>query len=220
MANVLAKRLTHRWAGIYFDLLICGIIGSAFSRVVLPVPAFPLLPETQFFIYWTRTLLFSGASRSMSNTLEFVLDTLNTLNNAGIQAWVFGGWAEELWQMIPPRPHHDLDLLFRGSDFQPVDSLLAANPVLFELHVKHFSHKRAFRNQDVLVELIRVEQTRNQFTTTFFTDKCTLIWPPDTFQFTCQRNHRLIQTASPNALKWYRSQHRLVEEAYQKHILG
>ncbi len=105
----------------------------------------------------------------MSNTLEFVLATLDSLNHAGYRTWVFGGWAEEFWQMIPPRPHHDLDLLFIGPDFQLVDGFLAANPSFIELQAKRFSHKRAFFSNDIVVELIRVEEMENQYKTTYRT---------------------------------------------------
>lgn len=154
----------------------------------------------------------------MPNTLEFIVETMKTLDQAGIRTWLFGGWAEEVWQIIPPRPHHDLDLLFLGTDFHPVDAFLSAASACKELRAKRFSHKRAFLCEDTLVELIRVEEKEHRLETTFFNDGCTLVWPEDTFQFTCPVKKQLTPIASPNTLKWYRSQHAFIESAYRKYL--
>jgi hypothetical protein len=36
---------------------------------------------------------------------------LGRLQDAGFSPLVFGGWAQELLQLVPPRPHVDVDLL-------------------------------------------------------------------------------------------------------------
>src|SRR6188508_3443633 len=54
---------------------------------------------------------YSASDTMPTNTLAFLMDTLRRFHHAGIHLWVSGGWAEELWQMTPPRPHRDIDLL-------------------------------------------------------------------------------------------------------------
>jgi hypothetical protein len=39
------------------------------------------------------------------NDLVFVRETMGLLDDAGILAWLLGGWAEELLGLAPPRPH-------------------------------------------------------------------------------------------------------------------
>ena len=57
---------------------------------------------------------------------------------------IFGGWAEELTGIIPPRDHKDLDLLYLAEDFARFDTFIENQPDLQEIKAKHFAHKRAF----------------------------------------------------------------------------
>ena len=42
----------------------------------------------------------------------------------GGYTWVFGGWAEELSGISPPRLHKDVDLLYPAKDFELVDDIV------------------------------------------------------------------------------------------------
>jgi len=41
------------------------------------------------------------------------------LEDAGTEARLFGGRAEELLGLAPPHRHHDVDLLYPAADFTP-----------------------------------------------------------------------------------------------------
>jgi hypothetical protein len=63
---------------------------------------------------------------------------------AQIATWLFGGWAEELWHLSPPRLHRDIDLLYPARNFQQLDGwLLMASDELIPIVAKRFSHNRA-----------------------------------------------------------------------------
>jgi hypothetical protein len=78
------------------------------------------------------------------------------LDDALVDVWLFGGWAEELQGLVPARAHRDVDLLHPAEDFTRVDALLRAEPALVEIVAKRFAHKRAFLLDGVMVELFLV----------------------------------------------------------------
>ncbi len=86
------------------------------------------------------------------NTRQFLADTLRELATAGVPVSVFGGWAEELFGLRPPGPHRDIDLLYPAADFSVLEEFLRAHSGLEEIEGKRFAHKRAYRQQGVLVE--------------------------------------------------------------------
>ena len=92
----------------------------------------------------------------MPNDLRFVRDVLSRLEVAGLDVWLAGGWAEELHGLLEPRPHHDVDLLYRGESFDSLDAFLGTGAVT-EIAAKRFAHKRAFELDGTMVELILVE---------------------------------------------------------------
>lgn len=105
------------------------------------------------------------------NDLDLLALVLDRLNAAGAGTLVFGGWAEELLELSPPRPHGDIDLLLPAPSFASVDRLLtgAAN-ALDEIRPKRFAHKRAFRIRGVTVEITLVEHDRDDPVTRFWGD--------------------------------------------------
>lgn len=150
----------------------------------------------------------------MSNDIPFLLATLDGLASAGIQAWVFGGWAEELWRIIPPRIHRDVDLLLPAQDFDLLDRFLAAAPGVNEFQPKHFSHKRAYLRENIMVELILVGRYGDEYQTDFFSGVYRFTWPPDTFNLSVASAGRALPVASPAALSSYRDHHAQVAAGY------
>jgi len=111
-------------------------------------------------------------------TLLYKITTLLTINN--IHTWIFGGWAEEIQEIIPPRIHKDIDLLYPASDFNTLDIFL--KKVGFEeIKGKHFFHKRAFLYQGIMVEIFLIQNENSQYFTNFFNKK-KLFWPANCLQ--------------------------------------
>lgn len=151
------------------------------------------------------------------NDSSFLLSTLDLLEAAGIQVWVFGGWAEELWGLIAPRHHQDVDFLFPACDFTSVDRLLVVSPEMREIKAKRFLHKRAFLLENILVELILAQssgQPDGRYETNFFSSGYRFSWPQDTFGLTVFCFERTVRVASPSALQAYRERHAEIEASY------
>jgi hypothetical protein len=87
------------------------------------------------------------------NDLAFVARALGLLESKGVQAWVSGGWGEELRGLIKPRSHYDLDLLYPGESWDEVDELH-----LDWLERKRYPWKRAFLLEGIAVELFLVQR--------------------------------------------------------------
>jgi hypothetical protein len=140
-----------------------------------------------------RTL---AASSLMSHDLAHVQNVMKLLEAHGIITWLFGGWAEELHGLIAPREHRDIDLLYRGDTFAPVDRFLRLGNVE-EIIAKRFSHKRAFVLDGVMTEIIIVGP---DLTTTFRGER-RFAWPADVFD-----HHRGdVRVTSSAALTAYRA---------------
>jgi hypothetical protein len=84
---------------------------------------------------------------------------LGRLQDAGFSPLVFGGWAQELLQLVPPRPHVDVDLLLLADSFTALDQFVpsAESYGWGQIKAKRFAHKRAFIAQSVMVDLTLVE---------------------------------------------------------------
>lgn len=107
----------------------------------------------------------------MDNSPETVCDVLSTLRENGVECDLFGGWAEELLRLCPPRPHADIDLVYRGTDFDEIDTLLEKRADRFdEVVEKRFQHKRAFRFCGVVCEILLVQDWCSQPFTLFWGD--------------------------------------------------
>jgi hypothetical protein len=113
------------------------------------------------------------------NDRDFVERTIALLADAGIDAWLFGGWAEQLRGLAAPREHHDIDLLCPAPDFTAVDSFLASEQVS-EILLKRLPHKRAFELDGVLVELVLVQRDDVGHYTSFW-GSIRYDWPNDVF---------------------------------------
>lgn len=138
-----------------------------------------------------------------ANDLAFVRDTLSRLQNFGIIAWVFGGWAEELLGLTPPRAHRDLDLLYLAGDFGRIDTYLASDSQATEIAAKRFPHKRAFLRDPIMVEVTLVQPgCRGGFFTRFWGDT-RHDWPADVFGTEITG----IRVASAASLRSYRANH-------------
>lgn len=107
----------------------------------------------------------------MSNGPETVCDVLSNLREGGVECDLFGGWAEEVLSLCLPRPHTDIDLVYRGLDFSGVDAFLTSQAgELDEVTGKRFRHKRAFRFRGVVCEILLVQDSQHRPFTLFWGD--------------------------------------------------
>jgi len=150
------------------------------------------------------------------NTRQFLADMLQELVAAYIQTWIFGGWAEELQDLRPPGPHHDIDLLYSAEDFSSVDQFLQSRTDLEEVPSKRFVHKRAFVWRGILVEIFLLRPVPTRFVTDFF-GLYQFQWPADTLSQATLFGVP-APSASPAALGIYRERHKVVEQAYQQYL--
>jgi hypothetical protein len=128
------------------------------------------------------------------NTLSHLRAVVAELQGCGFRVAVFGGWAEELLELTPPRVHSDIDLLVLDADVEVLDAFVAAHG---PIAAKRFSHKRAFISDGVLVELFLVH---NGVST--FWDSVRFEWPQ------LELEHRADLPIAPTvALDGYRRSH-------------
>lgn len=152
---------------------------------------------------------------SMSgNTISFLLSVVKLFEEAELPVWVFGGWAEELWQITPKRRHKDIDFLYPAAGFERLDRFIARTKDFQEIQVKRFSHKRAILYQDIMIEFLLVQGADGNYFTDFFSGRYHLAWPTDIFCYKANPR-RNFQIASPQALAVYRQNHEHVEQGYQ-----
>jgi len=126
------------------------------------------------------------------NDLTFVLRVVDLLASHGLRTWVFGGWAEELRGLAPPRPHASIDLLYPAPDFARLDAL-----GLDSIAAKRFPHKRAFAVDRVMVEVVLVQRDATGWHTGGHR------WPPNVFV-----SGGRLPVASAEALVGYRASQR------------
>jgi hypothetical protein len=165
------------------------------------------------------------------HTRPLLFDVLRLLDQAGLQTWLAGGWAEELRGLCPPRPHNDIDLLYPAESFARVDAFLrsrgqaacgqtacgqTAGQNVEEIQAKHFSHKRAMQFAGVMVELLLVQPAEQGCITSFFDGRYRFPWPADVFEAPLLvEGSGLLRIASKNALLAYRESHAEIARAYQ-----
>jgi hypothetical protein len=101
---------------------------------------------------------------------EIVYDLVET----GFDVGVFGGWAEELLEIVAPRPHRDVDILVVNPDLDLLDAFVASRN---EVVAKHYPHKRAYVERGVVVELFLVRHRDGRWTTNFWGSQ-ELAFPP------------------------------------------
>lgn len=154
----------------------------------------------------------------MENTLPNLIALVALLEAHGIQVFIFGGWAEELWGMVSARLHRDIDLLYPAEDLQRVDAFIAGCALAQEVAAKRFEHKRAFTWGGVLVEIILVRNEAGGFVTRFFGGNTCFAWPADTFACLVDVETQPLRIASKAALTLYRAKHAETQAAYQAWI--
>ncbi len=152
------------------------------------------------------------------NTLELLAEVVQMLADVQIRTWLFGGWAEELSGLCPPRSHGDIDLLYPAQDFIRLDEFLRAQSEAKEVTAKRFSHKRAFEWQGVLVEGFLVRPEAEGLVTDFFST-FQFVWPQDTLSSTVMLPGGEWPCASAAALRQYRARHNEVEQAYRDYMM-
>ncbi|GCE09632.1 nucleotidyltransferase domain-containing protein [Dictyobacter aurantiacus] len=149
------------------------------------------------------------------NTWEFVREVIHQLKAVGISTYLFGGWAEELWQLSAPRTHADIDLLYPAADFQAVDRWLRETNNIIEIAEKRFHHKRAMLYHQVKLEFFLLEPTVDGYVTNYFGDGYRLYWPSDALTHLALVDGSLVPVASSQALQAYRQNHHHIQLAYQ-----
>lgn len=133
-----------------------------------------------------------------ANSKSLVKAVMTDLTSAGLNVLLSGGWAEELQGLVPPRPHKDIDLVCLDSGFSGVDQFIQ-NRGYPEIQAKHFSHKRAFMVDDVMVEIILIQSGPAGYYSTYW-DRITMRWPADLQAKTSPDG---VSCLSPAALRFY-----------------
>jgi hypothetical protein len=137
--------------------------------------------------------------------LAQVIEIQRDLERADVPAWIAGGWAEQLRELIPPRRHQDIDLLYPGTSFAAVDQRLPLRR-FEEIVAKRFAHKRAFMYDGIMVELLLLQKRGNTYVTDFW-NRLPLTWPADVLD-----EHQGVRVASVAALHQYRSWHDQIDK--------
>lgn len=106
--------------------------------------------------------------------LGMVRRVVERLGDAGVDAMVFGGWAEELLGLSAPRSHGDIDLLAMEADPGSWEAFLGG---VEEVQLKRLPHKRAFLVDGVLVEVLLAKSTASGTLRTRFWDQYDFTWP-------------------------------------------
>ena len=150
------------------------------------------------------------------NTLERLAEITKALENAQVKTWLFGGWAEELMGLCPPRPHRDIDLLYPAQSFTRLEEFIRTQGRAEEVNAKSFTHKRAFEWQGVLVEVLLVRPDAGTLATDFF-GEFPFVWPQDTFSASVKLFQEDCPCASVAALRLYRARHGEIEQAFELH---
>ncbi len=174
-------------------LVIDGIhrAAKAAQEGRLALPAWVLsprhLPMIALFVVNNRALLSA---------------TVAELRRAGLDVWVFGGWAKELLGQCPSRLHGDVDLVLRADNFLPFDQFLSRSPYV-EVAEKRSSHKRAYMRNGILVEVFIASPAIGACAQTMFWDSERFEWPIGTFG----PSHGDLPVISAHALAAYETAH-------------
>jgi hypothetical protein len=140
------------------------------------------------------------------NDATFLPALLDDLSRSGLEAWVFGGWAEELLGLRPPGPHGDVDLLLPAADLAELDAWMRRNPHATPIPQKRFSHKRAAEYDAVRVEFLLLQPAGEGYRTSFFDGRFVHTWPADTLAGPAvPLNGQAIRVASSSAVTGYRA---------------
>lgn len=129
-----------------------------------------------------------------------------------VRAWLFGGWAEQVHRLAPPRLHKDVDLLYPAPDFALLDAFMRTSGVR-EYDVKRSPCSRGFDHDGELVEFYLVQSNAE----CVFTDFWGYLhrWPADTLTDSSD-----CPVASAASLASARSVWTHVERAYDGYAAG
>jgi hypothetical protein len=132
------------------------------------------------------------------NDLSFVMRVVDTLEDARLRVWVYGGWAEELRGLRAPVEHEDVDLLYPARDLGRVDAFLRSRRLAATVELPH---KRSFELEGVPVEILLVQKDERGW----FSDLPAgpHRWPADVFATAGS-----LPVASAEALEGYRRRRR------------
>lgn len=148
----------------------------------------------------------------MSSSTEPVFQVLSALCANGVQCDLFGGWAEELLGLREPGPHRDIDLVYRAADFRPVDIAMENLGVrVEEVNAKRFAHKRAFKFQGILCEILLVQNWDDRPFTLFWGDVEFLWDVPFLHHPACLLDGLRVSVVAGHNLAKYREQRRLTQ---------
>jgi hypothetical protein len=148
----------------------------------------------------------------MKNDQALLSSVLSMLAERSLNVWVFGGRAEELWQIGPPRAHNDIDLLYPAAGFDRLDEFMR-EPGLEEIPAKRFSHKRALVYQGVMVDIFLLQRSEDGYGTQFFDGLFNYRWPLDTLSYTRTVCGSEVNVASVAALMHFRANHQRISQA-------
>lgn len=137
-----------------------------------------------------------------SCTPDLIDRALRFLAGGDAPCLLFGGWAEEGFGLSAPRQHADLDLVQVAPSFDAIDALLAAGRV-DEITAKRLPHKRAFRFDGVMVEILQVRLESQRFVTQFW-DDIRFEWLTPLTE-PCQLDDRSFPSVSLQNLNHYRA---------------
>ncbi|XHC12420.1 hypothetical protein ABWH98_06170 [Labrenzia sp. ac12] len=147
----------------------------------------------------------------MENSREKVAIVITSLQQAGIDCHLFGGWAEEVLGLRAPSAHGDIDLLYCGTDFKEFDTALRELPQFEEVPQKRFRHKRAFQFSGTLCEFTLVQGADKQPLTLFWGD-VPFVWEsPLLYASSIEVGGQPVSVVSAANLKRYREHHKETE---------
>ena len=133
---------------------------------------------------------------AMSSDEILLRKILYDLVEAGFDVGIFGGWAEELQEIVAPRRHDDVDILVVNPNLDELDAFVTSRD---EVVAKHYPHKRAYIESGVVVELFLVTHRDGRWTTNFrgVHEHC---WPTISWDY-----HRGFPVGPAAALTSYRN---------------
>jgi hypothetical protein len=140
--------------------------------------------------------------------LDLVERAVRLLQDGGFDVAVFGGWGEELRGLRPPGSHGDVDLLVLDAAPDRLDKFLKHCE---EIPAKRLPHKRAFRLDDVAVELFLAFRTAHGAEIRWWGEH-----PVELPNFATSQIHRL-PVADANALTHYRRSRPLLADGLWDH---
>lgn len=145
------------------------------------------------------------------HNINLVLDSVQKLESNNIKPWLFWWRAEELLEVIKPRDHHDIDLLYPAENFDILETFIYQNNNISEIEWKKFSHKRAILLDNVMIEFFLLQKVWKCYSTNFF-GKYTYIWPENTLSEILLPNGIHLNIASKEAIAAYRKIHPILHK--------